>query len=98
LDVRILGGAVRSNSLPTGHIDLNHHHPGLKEDLLEGVMFTKVPSAPFEPEVIKDKTMEDVEGLYGVGEVTGVVREEPGRVILALQDSFSEKHERPGGG
>jgi len=98
LGVRILGGAVRSNSLPSGHIDFNRRHPCLEEDLLEGVLVTKVPSAPFGLEVIKDKTTEDVERLSKVGEAASVVCEEPRRVILALHDIFSEKHEWPGGG
>jgi hypothetical protein len=29
LDVRVPGRAVRSNSLPSGHTDLNRRHPGL---------------------------------------------------------------------
>ncbi len=89
---------MRSNGLPSGHTDLNRRHPSLQEDLLERVLVTKVPSAPFGPEVIKNKTTEDVERLSEVGEAVSVVREEPGRVVLALQDSFSEKHEWLGGG
>jgi len=89
---------MRSNGLPSGHTDLNRCHPGLEEDLLEGVLVTKVPSAPFRPKVIKDKTTEDVERLFEVGETTDVVRKEPGRVVLAPHDRFSEEHERPGGG
>jgi hypothetical protein len=87
LDVRIPGGAVRSNSLPSGHTDLNRRHLALEEDLLEGVLVTKVPSASFGLEVIKDKTTEDVERLFEVGEAAD-----------ALHDSFTEKHERPRGG
>jgi hypothetical protein len=89
---------VRSNSLPSGHTDLNRRHLALEEDLLEGVLVTKVPSASFGLEVIKDKTTEDVERLFEVGEAADVVREEPGRVVFALHDSFTEKHERPRGG
>jgi len=89
---------MRSNGLPSGHTDINRCHPGLEEDLLEGVLVSKVPSASFELEVVKDKATEDVERLSEVGETASVVREELRRVVLMLHDSFSEKHERLGGG
>ncbi len=98
LDVRIPCGAVRSNSLPSGHNDFNCRHPCLEENLLEGVMVTKVLSAPFGLEVIEDKTTEDVQRLFEVGEAVGVVCEKLGRVIFMLHGSFSENHKRPGGG
>jgi len=47
--------------------------------------------------VVENKTTEDVQRLSEVGEAVGVVREEAGGVVLALQDSFAEEHERPGG-
>ncbi len=81
---------MRSNSLPSGHIDLNRRHPCLEEDLLEGVLVTKVPSAPFGLEVIKDKTTEDVERLSKVGEAASVVCEEPRRSSLRSM-TFSPK-------
>jgi len=34
LNVRVSGRTVGSNSLPSGHTDLNRRHPGLKEDFL----------------------------------------------------------------
>ncbi len=42
--------------------------------------------------------MEDVKGLFEIGEVAGVVSEEPGGVVLLLLDDFIEEHKRPGGG
>ncbi|CAM6075698.1 unnamed protein product [Sphagnum tenellum] len=97
LDVRIPDGVERSNSLPSGHTDVNRRHPGLEEDLLKGVLVTKVPSAFFRRKVIEDETTEDVEQLSKVGEAVDVVREEPKRVILVLHGSFSEEHKRLGG-
>ncbi|CAK9208700.1 unnamed protein product [Sphagnum troendelagicum] len=96
LDVRIPGMAMRSNSLLSGHTDLNRRHPGLEEDLLEGVVVTKVLLAPFGPEVIEDKATKDVEWLSEVGEIAGVVHEKPERVVLVLHGSFTEKRKWPG--
>ncbi len=73
LSVRILGRTVRSNSLPSGHTDLHRRHPGLKENLLEGVLVAKMPSASFRPEVIEHKVTKDVE----VSEAVNVIHEEP---------------------
>jgi hypothetical protein len=60
LDVGILGGVVRSNGLPSGHTDLNGGHLGLKENLFERILVTKVPSAPLGPKVVEEKVTEDV--------------------------------------
>jgi len=96
LGVRVLGRTVRSNGLPSGHIDLNRHHPGLKENFLKGVVVVKVHSAPFQREVVKNKATKDVEWLSGVSVAAGVIREEPWRVIFVLQNGFVEEHKRPG--
>jgi hypothetical protein len=47
--------------------------------------------------MVENGASKDVEGLSGVGETVGVVREESGGVIFEFQGSFTEKHERPGG-
>ncbi len=49
LDVQVLSRVVGSNSLPSGHTDLNRHHPGLKEDFLKRVPVVELFSAPFRP-------------------------------------------------
>jgi len=54
LGVRIPSLLVRSNGLPSGHIDLHHRHLGLEENLLEGIMVAKMPTASFRPEVIEE--------------------------------------------
>jgi len=98
LDVRILSGAVRSNGLPSGHTDLNGGHQGLKENLVERVLVTEVPSAPLGPEVVEEKTTENVQGLSGVGEASGVIREEPRGVTFSLGGGLPKKDERPSDG
>jgi len=88
---------VRSNSLPSGHTDLHRRHPGAKKDIVKGELIIKVFSTSFRPEMVKNETLKDVEGLTRVGEAVGVVREKSEGVIFEFQGSFTEKHERPGG-
>ncbi len=89
---------MRSNGFPSGHTDLHSRHPGLGEDLLEGVLVAKVPSTSFGLEVVKNEATEDVEWLFEVGETTGVVGKESRGIIFPLPDSFAEERERPGEG
>ncbi len=95
LNLGVFSGAVRSNSLPSGHTDLDCRHPRLGEDFLKGVLVSKVSSTPFGPQLEKDEAAEDVEGLFWVGEVSRVVSEESRGVVLFLQSSFPEEHEGP---
>ncbi len=52
LNIRVLGGPVRSNGLPRGHADLNNGHPGLSEDRIERVFVIEVFPTSFGPEVV----------------------------------------------
>ncbi len=97
LSVRVLGRAVKSNGLPSGHTNLNRHHPGLEEDFREGVVVIEMFSTSFRLEVIKDEDTEDVERLPRVRVSAGVVREEAGRIVFKFHGGFSKKHKRPGG-
>jgi len=63
LNVRVLGRTERFNGLPSGHTDLNHHHPGLEENFLKGVVVVIVLSAPFRLEVIDNEVTEDIKRL-----------------------------------
>ncbi len=89
---------MRSNGLPSGHIDLNGGHLGLKKNLFERVLVTKVPSALFGPEVVEEKATKDVQGLSRVGETAGVVREELGGVVFLFGGGLPKKDEWPGDG
>jgi hypothetical protein len=60
LNVRVLVGAMRFDGFRGGHADLNGGHLGLMEYPFEGVMVLEVPSTPFGPEVVEDKTTKDV--------------------------------------
>jgi hypothetical protein len=55
LDERVLSGAVGSNGLPSGHTNFDRCHPGLKENILEGITIVEVPSAPFGPDEVKEE-------------------------------------------
>jgi hypothetical protein len=55
LDERVLSGAVGFNGLPSGHSNLDRRHPGLKENILEGITIVKMPSAPFGPDEVKEE-------------------------------------------
>jgi hypothetical protein len=89
---------MRSNGLPSGHADLNGGHPGLKENLVERILITEVPSTPLRPDLVEEKATEDIQGLSGVGEVAGVIREKPEGVIFTFGGGLPEKDERPGDG
>jgi len=78
LNVRVLVGAVGFDGFPGGHVDLNGGHPSLMEDPFEGILVTKVPSAPLGLEVVEKKTTEDVKGLPKVSEAADMVGVEPG--------------------
>ncbi len=75
---------MRSYGLPRGHADLNGGHPGLNENLFEGVLITEVFPTSFQPEVVENKTTEDIQWLHGVSEAPSVVCKEPGRVVATL--------------
>ncbi len=47
LNVGVPGRTVGSNSLPSGHTDLNRRHPGLEENFLKRIPVVEVFSAPF---------------------------------------------------
>ncbi len=97
LSVRVFGRAARSNGLPSDHTDLNRRHPGLEENFLKAVVFIKVLSTSFQPEMIENEATEDVERLPGVRESAGVVREKVGGVVFKFQGGFSKEQKRPGG-
>ncbi len=42
MNIKVLGGSVKSNGLPSGHTDLTGGHPSLCKNLLEGILFSKV--------------------------------------------------------
>jgi hypothetical protein len=67
------------------------------KNFVKGVLVIKVFSTFFRPEMVENETSKDVEGLSGVGETVGVVREKSGGVIFEFQGGFSKKHKRPGG-
>jgi len=52
LNVRVLVGAMNSNSFLGGHADLDGGHPGLVEDFLEKVLVAKMPSAHLGPKIV----------------------------------------------
>ncbi len=96
LNGRVPGGMVGSNSLPSGHTDLNRHHPCQPEDFFQGVMIVEVFSTSFNPQVVQNKAHEYVEGLSSVRVATGIVREESGCVIVELSGRFADERKRPG--
>ncbi len=63
---------------------------------MEGVLIIKMFPTSFRPEIVQDEASQDVEGLAGVGEASGVVREEVGGVVFELRGDLSQKDERPG--
>ncbi len=87
---------MRSNGLPRGHTDLNGGHPGLSEDLLEGILVTKVFPTSFRPEVVKNEATKDVQWLLGVSEAANVVGKKLGWVIVTLDGRFTKENEGPG--
>ncbi len=60
LNIRVLGGPVRSNGLPRGHTDLNGSHLGLSDNLNGGVLFTEVFPTSLQPEVVEDETTKNI--------------------------------------
>ncbi len=96
MNIRVFGSLTGSDGLPGGHANLDHGHPGLSENLLEGVLVIKVLSAPPSPQVVQEKTPENVKGLPEVRETPLVVGEEVRWIFLAFVDGFPEKHKRPG--
>jgi len=60
LNIRVLGGPVRSNGLPRGHTDLNGSHPGLSDNFHGGILFTEVFPTSLEPKVVKDETTKNI--------------------------------------
>ncbi len=97
LNVRVFGRMVRSNGLPSGHINLNLRHPGLEKNFLEEVMVAEVFSTPFRPEVEEDECAKNVERLPRVRKSAGVVREEAEGVVLEFHGGLAKEHKRPGG-
>ncbi len=85
-----------SDGLPSGHADFDRGHPGLSKNVLEGVFVVEVLSAPLSPQVVQDKTSENVKGLPEVGEAPLVVGKKVRRIFFAFVDGFPEEHERPG--
>jgi len=75
---------MRSNGLPRGHTDLNGGHPGLRQNLLEGILFSKVSLTSLRLEVVKNEATKDVKWLPGVSESASMVCKEPGRVVVSL--------------
>ncbi len=96
MSVGISSSLTGSDGLPGGHADLDRGHPSLNENLLEGVLVVEVLSAPPGPQIVQEKTPENVKGLPEVGEAPLVVGEEVWRIFLAFVDGFPEKHGRPG--
>jgi hypothetical protein len=96
LNVRVPGRTVGSNSLPSGHTDLNRCHPSLKENFLHRIMVVEVFSTPFRPQMVQNEAPEYVERLPNVREASGVVREEARGVIFELRGSFAKERKRPG--
>jgi len=90
LDVGVLGGAVGSNGFLSGHTDLNGGYPSLKEDFFERVLVSEVPSAPLGLEVVEEKARKNVKRLPRVSEATGMICEEPRRVVLLLDGNLTE--------
>jgi hypothetical protein len=88
LDGGVLGGAVRSNGLRSGHTDLDRGNLGLREDLVKRVEAVEVPSAPLRPEIVEQETSENVQRLPRVGEAARVIREKSVQVVLWFDDSF----------
>ncbi len=88
----------RSNGLPGGHAHLRRSFPRLEQNLFEGVLAIKVPSASFGPEIIEQKAPKNVEGLSPVGEATRVVAMEVRGVVLFFEHGLPKKNEGPGNG
>jgi len=95
LSVEVFGSPSSSDGLPGGHANFDRGHPGLSENLLEGVMVVEVFSAPLSPQVVQEKTPEDVKGLPEVREASFVINKEVRRILLAFVDGFPEEHEGP---
>ncbi len=95
MEGEVLGGAVRSNGLPSGHTDLDRGNLGLREDLIKRVEVVEVPSAPLRPEIVEQETSENVQRLPRVGEAARVIREKTVRVVLSFDDSFPQHHKQP---
>ncbi len=90
--------ARRSNGLPGGHAHLRRSFPRLEQNPFEGVLAIEVPSASFEPKIIKQKAPKNVEGLSPVGEATRVVAMEVRGVVLFFEHGLPKKNEGPGNG
>ncbi len=95
LDGGVLGCAVKSNGLPSGHTDLDRGNLGLREDLIKKVEAVEVPSAPLRPEIVEQETSENVQRLPRVGETARVIREKTVRVVLSFDDNFPQQHKQP---
>jgi hypothetical protein len=70
----------------------------LEQDSFEVVLSVEVPSASLGPEVVEEKTTEDVERLPVVGETACVIALEARGVVFFFEDRFPEKDEGPGDG
>jgi hypothetical protein len=70
----------------------------LEQNLFEGVLAIKVPSASFEPEIIEQKALKNVEGLSLVGEAIRVVAMEVRGVVLFFEHELPKKNEGLGNG
>jgi len=81
---------------PGGHADLGRSLPRLKENSLEGVLAVEVFATSLEPEVVEQKTPEDVEGLASLGEAARVVVVKVQGVVFFFEDDLPKEHEGPG--
>ncbi|CAM6065118.1 unnamed protein product [Sphagnum tenellum] len=88
LSDKILNGPMRADRLLGGHVDFDSGNPGLMEDLSRRVSIVKMLPASLGPEEVKDEAMEDVEGLFSVGEAPDVVSLEVRVLGNAGSDDF----------
>jgi hypothetical protein len=61
-------------------------------------LIVKVLSTPFKPKKIEDEAVEDIKGLSNVKEAFDVVALDIRRVVLSLEDNFTQQDKGLGGG
>ncbi len=88
-------GTRGSNGFPRSHADLNGGHPGPGKNRSKRVLAIEMHSTSFSPKSVNNKTTKNVQRLPKVGEAAGVVRQEPGGVVLSLHRRFAQENERP---
>jgi len=98
LNARVSTGPMGSNSFPSGHTDFDSGHPSLVKDLPKRVLVVEMPLAPLRPKIIEKEAMENIQGLFDVGEATNMVTLKSGGFIFAFENGLAQQNEKPSWG